>query len=94
MLLMSTVNTFTLIFKDKFTEVNLSATNASLIINTNSVVGMAMGIVVGPLLKLLGYRRVSVIGGIFFTLGVVLTSHAENLTSFLLTYSIMTGKFI
>lgn len=58
MLLMSTVNVFTLMFKDKFNELGLSATDTTLIINLNSVVGMAMGIVIGPMLKIFGYRKV------------------------------------
>lgn len=45
-------------FKDKFNEIGLSATDTTVIINLNSIVGMAMGIVIGPMLKILGYRKV------------------------------------
>lgn len=93
MLLMSTVNTFTLIFKDKFEDYKISATDASLIVNINSVVGMGMGVIVGPMLKLLGYRKVSFIGATFFTTGVILTSRARCTTDFFITYGVMCGKF-
>lgn len=89
---MAMVNTFTLIFKDKFVEYEISATDASLIVNVNSVVAMGMGVVVGPMLKILGFRKVSFIGGIFFTTGVVLTSWARRVTHFYITYSVMCGK--
>lgn len=91
---MSTVNTFTLIFKDKFIEYKITATDASLIVNLNSVVGMLMGFVVGPMLKFLGYRKVSFIGAAFFSFGAILTSTAKNPTHFYITYSVLCGKYL
>uniref|UniRef100_A0A336LNZ1 CSON015582 protein n=1 Tax=Culicoides sonorensis TaxID=179676 RepID=A0A336LNZ1_CULSO len=88
MLLMSTVNVFTLVFKDKFNDLGLSATDTTLIINLNSVVGMAMGIVIGPMLKILGYRKVSIIGGAIFALGIIFTAWGNNVTYFICTYSV------
>lgn len=89
---MSTVNTFALLFKDKFQEVGLSATDTTLIISTNSVMGMAMGVVVGPLLKVLGYRKVAFVGAFFFAGGLICTSWANTLPYFLASYSVACGK--
>lgn len=82
---------FTLIFKDKFDEDDLSATDVTLIINLNSGVGMGIGLFIGPLLKVFGYRRVSFIGGALFSFGFILTSWANGLFYFLATYSVMTA---
>lgn len=92
MLTMSTVNSFTLMFKDKFKQVGLSATDTTLIINTNSVVAMGMGFFVGPLLKILGYRKVAFLGSFFFVAGVIATAWADSLVYFMLSYSVACGK--
>lgn len=86
------MSAFTLMFKDRFNEINLSATDVSLIININAGIGVGIGFAIGPLLKILGYRKMSFVGGGFLSLGLILTSWARSFTHLLITYGIMTGK--
>ncbi|EDS41783.1 monocarboxylate transporter [Culex quinquefasciatus] len=83
------LQSFGLIFKDTFQQINISATDASLIINLASAVGMTFGLFNGPLLRSYGFRRVAFLGGTMFSLGLMLTSSAETFTHFIITYSII-----
>jgi hypothetical protein len=68
----------------------LSALEASLILNLNSALGMMLGLFNGALLKVFGYRKIAVFGGILFSGGIMATAFAESFRHFLITYSIIT----
>ncbi|XP_025155951.1 uncharacterized protein LOC105182410 [Harpegnathos saltator] len=85
------IQTFGLVFKDSFTKLNLTATNTAVIINVNFAFGMIFGLFNGPLLKTYGYRKVSVIGSVLFTLGLILTTFANNLTFIIISYGLLTS---
>ncbi|XP_012279758.1 uncharacterized protein LOC105699394 [Orussus abietinus] len=80
---------FGLLFKDTFVDLKLSATNAAVIINVNSAFGMALGLINGPLLRQFGYRKISVIGSLFYGVGIILTSFATSFVHFIIVYGIM-----
>lgn len=82
---------FTLIFRDRFTEANLSATDISLIINVNAGIGIGVGFMLGPLLKTLGYRKAAFIGGILLSGGIISTSWANSFAYFFVTHSLITA---
>jgi nitrate/nitrite transporter NarK len=71
---------------------NLSALEAALILNLNSALGMMLGLFNGALLKVFGFRKIAVLGGIFFSGGIMGTAFAESFKHFLITYSIITCK--
>ncbi|XP_055597492.1 monocarboxylate transporter 13-like [Uranotaenia lowii] len=83
------LQSFGLIFKDTFRELQISATDASLIINLASAVGMTFGLFNGPLLRSFGFRKVATLGGVMFSLGLMATSSAERFAHFIITYSII-----
>ncbi|XP_055538342.1 monocarboxylate transporter 13-like [Wyeomyia smithii] len=83
------LQSFGLIFKDTFKQINVSATGASLIINLASSVGMTFGLFNGPLLRNFGFRKVAAAGGTMFSLGLMLTSTAQTFAHFIITYSII-----
>ncbi|XP_053687395.1 uncharacterized protein LOC128736910 [Sabethes cyaneus] len=83
------LQSFGLIFKDTFKEIHISATGASLIINLASSVGMTLGLFNGPLLRNFGFRKVAAVGGLMFSLGLMLTSTAQTFAHFIITYSII-----
>ncbi|XP_062533309.1 uncharacterized protein LOC134202295 [Armigeres subalbatus] len=83
------LQSFGLIFKDTFKQINISATDASLIINLASAVGMTFGLFNGPLLRSFGFRKVATLGGCMFSLGLMFTSSAETFLHFIITYSII-----
>uniref|UniRef100_A0A182IMK1 Major facilitator superfamily (MFS) profile domain-containing protein n=1 Tax=Anopheles atroparvus TaxID=41427 RepID=A0A182IMK1_ANOAO len=83
------LQSFGLIFRDTFHEINISATKASVIINLASAVGMALGLFNGPLLRKYGFRKLAVAGGVLFSIGLMLTSSAAHFAHFIVTYSII-----
>ncbi|GLV37171.1 uncharacterized protein CBL_01999 [Carabus blaptoides fortunei] len=85
------IQSFGLLFKDKCKLIGLSATDITIITNTNAAFGMTMGLVNGTLLKKYGYRKISVIGGVLISGGMVITSFANNFTHFFISYGIITS---
>ncbi|OAD53188.1 Monocarboxylate transporter 9 [Eufriesea mexicana] len=79
---------FGLIFKDTFPRFGFSATDASIIINTNLAFGMILGLINGPLLRTFGYRKMAIIGSLFFCSGVIMTTFAKTFTSLIIFYGI------
>lgn len=90
---MPTVTNFGLIFKDKLSAMNLSASDVSLVININSAFSMSMGLVSGALQRNFGYRKIGIIAGIAFTIGIILCSFTKNFISFVFTYGLLTGNW-
>lgn len=86
------MQSFGLIFKDKFIDMNMTATEFSLIINLNSAFGMSVGLVSGLLLRNFGYRKVAAGAGFVFAMGLFMTSYASSFVHFLITYSIIACK--
>lgn len=83
------LQSFGLIFKDTFKQIHISATDASLIINLASAVGMTFGLFNGPLLRNYGFRKVATLGGVMFSVGLMFTSGAQTFAHFIITYSII-----
>ncbi|GAB0100903.1 hypothetical protein DMENIID0001_170010 [Sergentomyia squamirostris] len=83
------LQTFGLIYNEKFEQMHMTATNSATIINVASAVGMGMGLFNGPLLRIYGYRKVSVASGVIFSIGIILTSWATTFAHFIITFSII-----
>nr|CAD7602197.1 unnamed protein product [Timema genevievae] len=85
------VQTFALLYKDKFANIGMSATDSSIIINVNSAFGMGLGLVQGAILNRYGYRKVAIAGSILTFIGLVLTSFGNSFIYFLFTYGFLTS---
>lgn len=85
------VQVFGLIFKDCLAELNLNATDISIIINVNLASGMMLGMVNGALLKTFGYKKVAIVGSILHTIGIILTSFANTFSLFIICYGILSS---
>ncbi|XP_049859508.1 uncharacterized protein LOC126354142 isoform X1 [Schistocerca gregaria] len=85
------MQSFGLLYRDRFKEIDMPATDISVIMNVNSAFGMTLGLFSGPLLRRFGYRKVAITGGLLSSSGVILTSWAYSFTHFLITYSIITS---
>lgn len=94
MIIIPVMLSFGLVYKDQLPELGLSATDVSIIMNTFSAFGMSFGLVNGPLIRNFGYRKVGIAAGVFFSLGMFLTSWAKSFTHFMITYSLIAGKTI
>lgn len=87
------MQTFGLLFQDKFKALNMSATDISVIINLNSAFGMGLGLINGPLLRYYGFRKVAFAAGIFFSIGMFCTAFANSFGTFAFSYGIIACKF-
>lgn len=84
------MQSFGLLFQDIFTNMGLTHTDRSTIMNTNSACMMLMGLVNGPLLRRFSFRKVALMGATLCSLGVVLTSTATTFTEYLVYYGFIT----
>lgn len=91
---MSIVTNFGLIFKDKLTQLQMSATNMTTIINLSSIINMSMGLITGPTLKAFGFRRIAFVSGGMFVGGVLATAFADTFAGFIVTYSVVAGNIL
>lgn len=87
-----TTSNFGLIFKDKFEHMQMSAADLALIINTNSALSMSLGFVNGPVLRRFGYRKISILAALLFSLGLILTAMVDSVMGFIITYGVITGN--
>lgn len=83
---------FGLVFKDIFPRFGFTATEGTIIINTNLAFGMLLGLINGPLLRLFGYRKMAMIGSIVFSSGVIITAFVKSFTCLMIFYGIFACK--
>ncbi|XP_053973528.1 uncharacterized protein LOC128873749 isoform X3 [Hylaeus volcanicus] len=79
---------FGLIFKDTFPRFGINATEGAVIINTNLAFGMLLGLINGPLLRILGYRKLAIIGSLLYCIGVTMTSFARSFPVIMIFYGV------
>lgn len=84
------LQSFALIFKERFDVLNFTATEVTTITNCNSFFGMILGIFNGPLITIFGYRKTAIIGTLVFTFGVVYTAFASTFLDFIIGYGMLT----
>ncbi|XP_063229799.1 monocarboxylate transporter 13-like [Bacillus rossius redtenbacheri] len=85
------MQTFALVYKDKFTSIGLSATDISVLINVNSSFGLFFGLVQGMILKRFGYRKVAIAASFFAFVGVLATSFGNSFLHFFIAYGLVTS---
>lgn len=71
---------------------NLSASDISFVININSAFSMSMGLVSGALQRNFGYRKIGILSGVAFALGIILCSCTRSFMSFVFTYGLLAGN--
>lgn len=94
MIVLPLISGFGLIFQQTFDKLGISATNTSVIITVNYAFGMVLALFNGPLLRRFGYRKVSVVGSLLVSVGILLTSIGNSFLHFIVTYSLMTCKLL
>ncbi|XP_014230114.1 uncharacterized protein LOC106654663 [Trichogramma pretiosum] len=80
---------FGMVYNDEFKRLNISATQSTVIININQAFGMILGMMNGPLIRIYGYRKISIIGSLFYATGIILTSFGTTFIHFVITYGMM-----
>lgn len=82
---------FGLLFGDLLKDLGVETTGAALIMSTLDALINFSGLFVGPLIRALSYRKVSIAGSALVALGLVLTFPANSMAHILITYSIING---
>lgn len=90
----SFVSTFGLLFGEALHAMGQATTGAALVMNFMSATTNLSGLVTGPIMKYFSYRQVAILGGLLFSIGLLLASAATNITHLILTYSLLSGKKI
>lgn len=70
----------------------MPAADLTFIINLNAAFSMSLGFLNGPLLRTFGYRTISIVAAVFFTVGLTLTAYARSVVDFIITYGLITGN--
>ncbi|XP_017773449.1 PREDICTED: uncharacterized protein LOC108560407 isoform X2 [Nicrophorus vespilloides] len=82
---------FGLLFGDLLKELDVETTGAALIMSTLDALINFSGLFVGPLIRALSYRKVSLMGSLLSACGFMLTYPAKSMAHILATYSIING---
>ncbi|XP_063229803.1 monocarboxylate transporter 13-like [Bacillus rossius redtenbacheri] len=85
------MQTFSLVYKDQFTSIGMSATDISVIINVNSAFGMSFGLFHGLIIKRFGYRKVAIVASSIAFIGVLSTSFGNSFAHFFVTYGLISS---
>lgn len=81
-----------MIYQGALTDIGLSATEESFIIDLNSAFAMMTGLLNGPLLNRFGYRKLSYVGAFLMFIGVFSLHFATNMTQYVILYGLVTCK--
>jgi MFS family permease len=91
MITLPILQSFGLLYKGRFDDLEITGTDVSVIINVNSAFGMILGLFNGALLRSFGYRKITIVGALINTSGVILTSYAKSFVFFLVAYGIISS---
>uniref|UniRef100_A0A182PPC3 Major facilitator superfamily (MFS) profile domain-containing protein n=1 Tax=Anopheles epiroticus TaxID=199890 RepID=A0A182PPC3_9DIPT len=82
---------FGLLFRDRMTELSISASEVTTIINTHSALTSIVGLANGPMFRRFTYRQVAVFGALLVGLAVSLTSLADSFLEYMITFAVLYG---
>ncbi|GJQ75164.1 hypothetical protein Trydic_g9768 [Trypoxylus dichotomus] len=82
---------FGMIYEDKFSEMDIPASQISFLLHLNNSLMCLLGIFSGPLLKLFQHRPIIFAGVILCCVSIFLTTFAESYTFIMCTIGIMLG---
>ncbi|XP_046748817.1 uncharacterized protein LOC124412739 [Diprion similis] len=85
------LQSFGIIFRDKFEDLGITSAQTTTIINTNSAVTACIGLANGPLFRRFSYRQVSLAGALICAICVTTLSTMKTFTGILIFFSILFG---
>lgn len=84
---------FGLIFKERFSDLGITATQTSLILHLNGTITCSLGLISGPMMRRFAFRKVACFGGLTVVLGICAAAFAMSLPSLIVTYCIIIGRW-
>nr|XP_003702375.1 PREDICTED: uncharacterized protein LOC100881817 isoform X1 [Megachile rotundata] len=88
------LQSFGLIFRDRFAELGISSTQTTTILNINSTVMSCIGLANGPLFRKFSYRQVSFVGALICAVSITILSTTTSFSACLIFFSILYGAGI
>ncbi|KAK2585103.1 hypothetical protein KPH14_008615 [Odynerus spinipes] len=85
------VQSFGLLFRDRFLQLGINYSETTTIINMNSAVTACIGLLNGPLFKRYSYRQVSFVGALICAMSITILSTTKTFTGALIFFSILYG---
>ncbi|XP_024940750.1 uncharacterized protein LOC107267613 [Cephus cinctus] len=85
------LQSFGLIFRDKFMELEITSSETTTLINVNSAVTACIGLANGPLFRRFSYRQVSLTGALLCTISITILCTMKNFGDLLVFFSILYG---
>ncbi|XP_049289358.1 uncharacterized protein LOC125767132 [Anopheles funestus] len=82
---------FGLLFRDRMTELSISASEVTTIINTHSALTSIVGLANGPMFRRFTYRQVAFFGALLVGVAVSLTSLADSFFEYMITFAVLYG---
>ncbi|XP_068158871.1 uncharacterized protein [Drosophila tropicalis] len=82
---------FAFLFKDRLSEVNLSNSQITSIVNTHSAISACTGLLNGPMFRRFTFRQVGMTGSLLISSGIALTAFCKTFLGFMVTYAMLFG---
>lgn len=86
------VSVFGFLFSQRLAELNIATSGAAVILSVQSTVMNLSGLYTGALIRKFSYQKVAISGALLMMTGLMLTTLANSLTTYIVTYGICTGK--
>ncbi|XP_053999521.1 uncharacterized protein LOC128887541 isoform X1 [Hylaeus anthracinus] len=85
------LQSFGLIFRDRFTELGINSSQTTTILNMNIAVTACIGLANGPLFRKFSYRQVSFTGALISAVSIMVLSRMKTFTGALIFFSFLYG---
>ncbi|XP_017765310.1 PREDICTED: uncharacterized protein LOC108554513 isoform X1 [Eufriesea mexicana] len=85
------LQSFGLIFRDRFAELGINSTQTTTILNINCAVTSCIGLANGPLFRKFSYRQIAFVGSMICAISITILSMTKSFTGAIIFFSILYG---
>lgn len=82
---------FGFIFRERLTELGMTSSQITTIINTQPAISACTGLLNGPMFRRFSFRQVAIAGALFNFVGLFLTAFSNTFLSYMITYALCFG---
>lgn len=88
----SLVSVFGLLFSQRLTELGIETGGAAVMMSVQTTTLNLSGLIIGPIIRKFSYRKAATAGATLVVTGLLLTTYANSLATYIFTYSVFTGR--
>ncbi|XP_012279754.1 uncharacterized protein LOC105699393 [Orussus abietinus] len=85
------IQSFGLIFRDRFKDLGISSSQTTTILNINTAVTACLGLANGPIFRKFSYRKVNLLGAFLIATSITALSTMKNFAGILVFFSVLYG---